>query len=85
MKKEHFEILLEDVKGMFELLMEGHSGLSKELKDFRQEMEEFRRENDFAHREIFKELKKLHKQDKKQEKVTDGLDQRVSRLEAARI
>jgi len=85
MQKEHFEIILEDVKGMFELLLEGHSGLSKELKDFRQEMEEFRRENDFAHREIFQELKKLRKQDVKQEKTTAGLTQRVSRLEAARI
>ena len=90
--KEYFEVLLEDINSKFDLLVEGHAGLSKQIEDLRWEMKEFRRENDFAHREneaahrkMFQEIKKLHKQDEKQEKVTVDLKQRVSRLEAARI
>ena len=62
------------------------------VEDLTEKMEEFRRENDFEHREnvaahqkMFGEFKKLHKQDEEQEKVTAGLTQRVTRLEAARI
>ena len=36
----HFEILLEDVKDKFELILEGHTGLRHEIKDMRQEMNE---------------------------------------------
>ena len=33
MKKEHFEILLEDVNSKFELILEGHAALLSEMRE----------------------------------------------------
>jgi len=38
MEKEHLEILLEDIRGKFDLVLEGHEGLRKEIKDTRHEL-----------------------------------------------
>ncbi len=40
MEKEHFEILLEDIKEKFDLVLEGHQGLHHDIKDLRQNMDE---------------------------------------------
>ncbi len=40
MKKEHMEILLEDIHSKFELVLEGHAALRSELHDFRRESNE---------------------------------------------
>jgi hypothetical protein len=37
MKKEHLEILLEDIRGKFELVLEGHSSLREEMRRLHQE------------------------------------------------
>jgi hypothetical protein len=36
-KKEHLEILLEDIRGKFELVLEGHETLREELRGVREE------------------------------------------------
>ena len=40
MQKDHLEILLEDIKGKFELVLEGHSLLQKEIYHVREESSE---------------------------------------------
>jgi hypothetical protein len=40
MEKEHLQILLEDVKDKFELIIKGLKGLRHEIKDMHQEMNE---------------------------------------------
>ncbi len=38
MKKDHLEILLEDIRGKFDLVLEGHDTLRKEIRDSREEL-----------------------------------------------
>lgn len=38
MKKDHLEILLEDIRGKFDLVLEGHDTLRKEIRDSRVEL-----------------------------------------------
>jgi len=40
MKKDHLEILLEDIRGKFELVLEGHETLRKEIRDTRNDLSE---------------------------------------------
>jgi len=40
MKKDHLEILAEDSKGKFELVLEGHETLRKEIRDTRDDLSE---------------------------------------------
>ena len=37
MKKDHLEVLLENIEGKFELVLEGHESLRKEIRDAREE------------------------------------------------
>ncbi len=38
MEKDNLEILLEDIRGKFDLVLEGHEVLHKEIKDTRKEV-----------------------------------------------
>ncbi len=38
MEKGHLEILLEDIRGKFDLVLEGHDALRKEIRDGREEL-----------------------------------------------
>jgi len=38
MDKDHLEILLEDIRGKFDLVLEGHDVLHKEIRDTREEL-----------------------------------------------
>ena len=38
MEKDHLEIILEDIRGKFDLVLEGHDVLRKEIKDTRAEL-----------------------------------------------
>jgi len=38
MEKDHLEILLEDIHGKFNLVLEGHDVLRKEIRDTREEL-----------------------------------------------
>jgi hypothetical protein len=40
MKKDHLEIILEDIRGKFELVLAGYDRLSKEIQDMRLELGE---------------------------------------------
>jgi hypothetical protein len=40
MEKDHLEIILEDIKEKFDLVLEGHQGLRHDIKDLRQDMNE---------------------------------------------
>jgi hypothetical protein len=40
MDKEHLEIIPEDIRGKFELVLEGHEALHQEIRDTRQELGE---------------------------------------------
>jgi len=40
MKKDHLEILLEDIRGKFDLVLEGHDVLRKGIRDTREELGE---------------------------------------------
>jgi len=38
MEKDHLEILMEDIHGKFDLVLEGHDVLRKEIRDTREEL-----------------------------------------------
>jgi hypothetical protein len=38
MKKDHLEVLLEDIRGKFDLVLEDHTALHKEIRDTREEL-----------------------------------------------
>ena len=38
MKKDHLEILLEDIRGKVDLVLEGHDARHKEIRDTREEL-----------------------------------------------
>lgn len=38
MKKDQLEIILEDIRGKFDLVLEGHDAIRKEIKETRQEL-----------------------------------------------
>ncbi|MBU4582933.1 MAG: hypothetical protein KKH02_11065 [Proteobacteria bacterium] len=38
MEKDNLEILLEDIRGKFDLVLEGHDALHKEIRDTREEL-----------------------------------------------
>ena len=38
MEKDHLEILLEDIRGKFDLVLEGHDTLCKEIRDTSEEL-----------------------------------------------
>ena len=38
MEKDHLEILLEDIRGKFDLVLEGHDVLHKDIRDSREEL-----------------------------------------------
>ena len=40
MKKDNLEIILEDIRGKFELVLEGHASLQKEIRNTREELSE---------------------------------------------
>jgi len=40
MEKDHLEILLEDIRGKFDLVLEGHDTLRQEIQDTREELGE---------------------------------------------
>ena len=40
MEKEHMEILLEDINGKFDLVLEGHESIRGEIRDLAQKTEE---------------------------------------------
>jgi len=40
MQKDHMEIILEDIRGKFDLVLEGHDAIRQEARETRQELNE---------------------------------------------
>jgi predicted RNase H-like nuclease (RuvC/YqgF family) len=66
MKKEHFEILLENMDSKFKLVLEGHAALDKKIENLRQENKE--------------EHRLLHQMITEVNRKVDSLDQKVDNL-----
>ena len=71
MEKEHAEILLEDIKEKFDLVLEGHQSLRHDIKDLRQDMNEKFEIVDF----------KIEALNKKADNVHDKLDAKIDSVE----
>jgi hypothetical protein len=56
MKKDHLEILLEDIRGKFELVLEGHTALRTEMHEFRRESNEKHEQTAFLLKKIASDL-----------------------------
>ena len=67
MDKDHLEILLEDIRGKFDLVLEGHDALHKEIRDTREELCEKINLVDF----------KVETLNQKIDGVRDGLNQKI--------
>ena len=67
MDKDHLEILLEDIRGKFDLVLEGHDTLRKEIRDTREELCEKINLVDF----------KVETLNQKIDGVRDGLNQKI--------
>lgn len=74
MEKDHLEILLEDMNGKLDLVLEGHQLLKRQIDGAREEAREAN------HRLEFKIDVVSHKVDKLDQKL-DKLEQKVDRLE----
>jgi outer membrane murein-binding lipoprotein Lpp len=80
MEKEHLEIILEDIRGKFDLVLEGHDVLHKEIRDTRQELCEKISLVDFKVDALSESVEGIdHKVDGLSQRV-DGLDQKVDGL-----
>jgi len=62
MQKDNLEILLEDIRGKFDLVLEGHEVLRKEIKDTRDDLSEKIKFVDFKVETISEELKDTRKE-----------------------
>ena len=89
MKQEHIEILLEDIKGKFELVLEGHDAIRHEIRERTQELNEKIELNSFLIQGVNKKIdevdarlgKKIDDVDAKLGKRIDGVDAGLSRLD----
>ena len=55
MEKEHLEVILEDIQGKFELVLEGHESLRKEIREARDESNQKHEHTAFLIETIIKE------------------------------
>jgi hypothetical protein len=78
MEKDHLEILLEDIRSKFDLVLEGHETLRSEIRDAREESNE---KHDLTAFQI-KALKK--KIDDVEERLTNKIDAVATDLAAHR-
>jgi len=72
MEKDHLEILLEDIREKFDLVLEGHGALHKEIRDTREELCEKINLVDF----------KVEVLNQKIDGVHDQLNQKIDGVEA---
>lgn len=82
MEKGHLEIILEDIKERFDLVLEGHQGLRHDIKDLRQDMNERFELVDFKIDVLNKKIDSVHDRlDAKIDTVHDKLDAKIDRVE----
>ncbi|MBA4417871.1 MAG: hypothetical protein C0392_08175 [Syntrophus sp. (in: bacteria)] len=81
MEKDHLEIILEDIREKFELVLEGHEVLHKEIQNTRQELRE---EIGFVNVKVEALSQKVDAVDKKVDAVdkkVDAVDKKVDAVE----
>jgi len=78
MEKDNLEILLEDIHGKFDLVLEGHEILRKEIRDTREELCEKIKFVDFKVEVLNQKIDSVHdKLDQKIDGVHDKLNQKI--------
>jgi chaperonin cofactor prefoldin len=74
MEKDHLEMILEDIQSKFELVLEGHEALRKEIRDARNESNE-------KHGHAFSLIEELNKKiDNVETKLTKRIDDVETKL-----
>ncbi|KAF0119281.1 MAG: KID repeat-containing protein, partial [bacterium] len=78
MDKDNLEILLEDIRGKFDLVLEGHSSLHKRIDKAEQNLNDKISLVDFKVGVLDKKIDDVHdKLDKKIDGVHDKLDKKI--------
>ena len=78
MKKEHVEILLEDIKGKFDLVLEGHDVLRQEIREVKQDAQE---KFEFLSVLIHGVNKRVDAVDKKIDGINESLNKKIDSVE----
>jgi len=82
MEKDHLEVLLEDIRGKFDLVLEGHDVLRKEIKDVRQDLSERISFVDFKVEALNQKIDGFRDElNQKIDGVRDGLNQKIDGVE----
>jgi hypothetical protein len=82
-KKDNLEILLEDIRGKFDLVLEGHDALHKEIRNTRQELCEQIKLVTFKVEAINQKIENVHdKLDRKIDSVRDELGNKIDNVAA---
>lgn len=74
MEKEHIEILLEDISGKFDLILEGHTSLDRKMDRIHEELTENIEINNIKIDALSNRMERL-------ERKVDGLEHKVDGLE----
>ena len=83
MEKDNLEVLLEDISGKFDLVLEGHDALHKEIRDTREELCEKINLVDFKVEALNQKIDSVHdKLDQKIDSVRDELGEKIDRVAA---
>ena len=78
MEKDHLEILLEDIRRKFDLVLEGHDTLRQEIRDTREELCEKINLVDFKVETLNQKIDGVEERlDKKIDGVRDDLNQKI--------
>ena len=78
MEKEHLEVLLEDIQGKFELVLEGHESLRKEIREARDESNQKHKHTAFLIETIIKRIDGAEvRLDKKIDAVEETLGKKI--------
>jgi vacuolar-type H+-ATPase subunit I/STV1 len=84
MNKDNLEILLEDIRGKFDLVLEGHEVLHKEIRDTRQELSEKIEFVDFKVEALNRKVDDVRDElNRKVDDVHDRLDRKVDHVHDA--
>jgi SMC interacting uncharacterized protein involved in chromosome segregation len=75
MQKDHLEILLEDIRGKFDLVLEGHEVLRDEIRETRTEL---KKDIDLCNFKIDTLNKKIDGVDEKLSKKIDAVEKNLS-------
>lgn len=76
MQKDHLEILLEDIRGKFDLVLEGHEVLRDEIRETRTEL---KKDIELCNFKIDTLNKKIDAVDEKLSKRIDAVDEKLSK------